>query len=443
VGVRLLPACDVARLPGPVRFGTGPRVAGPGPVTLLVTSPKNARPSPRRVVGLAVALGAFGAAATALAWHWDWDSPHPLLNTINRRAAVTASAALTVLMVSVSLAASLTAPGRWRWLAVVATALLWWLAVERFAAPHLAQKLRLQQYYFSKDPDHWPISIGAEGNEDFLRGTPPAREFTPETVNVLFLGDSFTYGNYVAHQQAFPKLVGDRLRTALPGTELRVANFGWTSSSPLLSYRRLLAVGERYHPDVVVLCIDMTDFGDDIRWANVIEKNRVYWLYDKLPITLRAAQACAPKAYERFVAWTVDAPARRFFHSEAPLEETRRHMQPLVDNVAKIRAWCAARGADFVLVALPRSYQHSAREAPANREGNEYEVLGPYALEPFKLFDELRARGEYPVWSLLEAFQTTEVFPVCFEHDPHWTPAGHQVAADALAPPLIELIRAR
>jgi len=427
--------------PYDVRLSRDSPVHPPG--TLLVKPSNDARPSPRRVLGLAVALGAFGAAATALAWYWDWDSPHPVLNTINRRAAVTASIALTVLMVSVSLVAALTARGRRRGLAIVATALMWWIAVERFAAPHLAQKLRLQQYYFAQDPDHWPISIGPEGNEDFLRGTLPASEFTPDTVNVVFLGDSFTYGNYVTAQQTFPKLVGDRLRVALPGTELRVANFGWTSSSPLLSHRRLVAVGERYHPDVVVLCVDMTDFGDDIRWANVIDKNRIYWLYDKLPITLRAAQAIAPRAYERFVAWIVDAPARRFFHSEAPFEETRRYMQPLVDNVAKIHAWCTARGAEFVLVALPRSYQHSAREAPRNKEGKEYEVLGPYALEPFELFDELRARDDYPVWSLLATFQSTEVFPVCFEHDPHWNPAGHQVAAEALAPPLIELVRAR
>jgi hypothetical protein len=321
--------------------------------------------------------------------------------------------------------------------------LVWWLAVERFAAPHLVFKLRLVQYFSAQDPDHWPKGSGGDWNEHALRGTPAAREFTPESLNVVFLGDSFTFGQGVTPKQSFPSLVGDALRAALPEAEVRVANFGWSSSSPLLSLSRLEAIGAHYHPDFVVMCVDMTDFGDDIRWANLIEKNRIYWLYDKLPITLRAAQALAPDAYERFVAWTVDAPARRFFHSEAPFAETRRHKQPLGDNRDAIPAGCAARGAELVLVALPRSYQHSAREAPSNWEADEYEVLGPYALEPFKLFDELRASREYPVWSLLEAFQTTEVFPVCGERDPHWNPAGHRVAADALAPRLIELVRAR
>lgn len=385
---------------------------------------------------VAAALTVLGAAATGLAWFWSWEGPRA---SIDRRAAVTVCIALTALFVVGSFAARV----RRRKLALVFTVLVWWLAVERFAAPHLVFKLRLVQYFAAQDPDHWPKGVGSDGNEDALRGTPPARAFTPATLNVLFLGDSFTFGQSVAPKQAFPSLVADRLRAALPEADLRVANFGWSSSSPLLCYRRLVAIGEHYHPDVVVMCVDMTDFGDDIRWANLIEERRIYWLYDKLPITLKAAQLVAPDAYERFVAWTVGAPARRFFHSEAPYAETRRHMQPLVDNVGKLHAWCAARGAEFVLVALPRSYQHSAREAPSNWEGDEYEVLGPFALEPFKLFDELRERGEYPVWSLLEAFRTTEVFPVCFEHDPHWNPAGHQVAAEALAPRLIELVRAR
>jgi len=389
-----------------------------------------------RPLALAAALLALGAVASAAAWFWPWDGPRA---PIDRRAAVTACIALTALAV----AASLAARARRRGLALALTACVWWLAVERFAAPHLVFKLRLLQYFAAQDPDHWPKGSGPDWNEDSLRGTPAAREFTASTLNVVFLGDSFTFGQGVAPKQAFPSLVGDQLRAALPDAALRVANFGWSSSSPLLSYRRLLAIGERYHPDVVVLCVDMTDFGDDIRWGNIIDGRRIYWLYDKLPITLRAAQALAPDLYERFVAWTVDAPARRFFHSEAPFEETRRHMQPLVDNVERIHAWCTARGADFVLVALPRSYQHSAREAPRNWEAKEYEVLGPHALEPFKLFDELRARGTFPVVSLLEAFQTTDVFPVCLEHDPHWIPAGHRVAAKALAPPVLEVVRAR
>lgn len=390
----------------------------------------------RRAAFVPLVVLVLGALATATAWFWPWQG---LRAPIEREATVTVCLALTVLLVAAWFALRL----RRRVLALVATVLLWWVAVETFAAPHLVHKLGLIQYFHAQDPDHWPEGRGPDWNADSLRGTPAPSEFTDETLNVLFLGDSFTFGLKVKSGEAFPALVGKDLKHALPDAPLRVANFGWSSSSPYLSYRRLLAIGARYHPDVVVLCVDMTDFGDDIRWRNLVEGRRIYWLYDKLPITLHYAQVLAPEAYERFVAWTVDAPARRFFHSEAPLDETRRHLEPLAENVADIAAWCRERGADFVLVALPRSYQCSDRESPNNYEASEYTVLGPYALEPFRFFDELRARVEYPVFSLLDAFRTTETFPTCFENDPHWLPAGHRVAADALTPMLVPIVTAR
>jgi hypothetical protein len=393
------------------------------------------QPLPTRAARAALLLG-LGAVATATAWWWPYAGP---LAGINRKAALVGALAISALLVLLPFALG----ARWRVLATGVTVVLWWLGVETFAAPHLVHRLKLVQYFAAKDPDHWPAANPAQTNEDALRATPPAREFGPDTLNVLFLGDSYTYGLFVQPNEAFPSLVRDALSAAHPERALRFANFGWSSSSPLLSYRRLLAIGDRYHPDVVVLCVDMTDFGDDIRWGNIIEGRGLYWWYDKTPILLRGFQALAPDSYERFVAWTVDAPSRRFFHSEAPLEETRRHMEPLAENVDRIHAWCTERGAEFVLVVLPRSYQHSTRESPRNKEAAEYEVLGPYALEPFKYVDELRDRGKYPVWSLLEAFQQTDVFPVCFDHDPHWVPAGHRVAADALIPMLEPVIEAR
>ncbi|MEZ6017413.1 MAG: SGNH/GDSL hydrolase family protein [Planctomycetota bacterium] len=391
----------------------------------------------RRPLVQVLALLLCGAGAAALAWRWPYEGPRaPIL----REATTTGVLAVTGLLLMLLVAARF----RPRVMSVALALCAWWIAVETWAAPHLVFQFRLLQYFAAQDPDHLPKGVGPDWNSDSLRGTPAPSAFTEDTTNVVFLGDSYTYGLHLkSSKEAFPTLVAEGLRAAEPDIALRVANFGWSSSSPYLSFRRLQSIGDHYHPDIVVLCIDMTDFGDDIRWRNIVEERGIYWFYKRLPITLRIAQLLAPDAYERFVAWTVDAPARRFFHSEAPLEETRRHMEPLVGNVADIYAWCTERGADFVLVVLPRSYQHSRRESPNNHEGDEYEVLGPYALEPFKFFDELRARVPYPIVSLLSAFQTTDVFPLCFDHDPHWLPAGHRVAADALIPELLPRVRAR
>jgi hypothetical protein len=40
---------------------------------------------------------------------------------------------------------------------------------------------------------------------------------------------------------------------------------------------------------------------------------------------------------------------------------------------------------------------------------------------------------DYPIYSILRDFQETDLFPTCFENDPHWNPNGTSVAAVAIA----------
>lgn len=319
----------------------------------------------------------------------------------------------------------------WTPIALVA----WWLALETLAAPLLVRTFTLSSYVLIRDVDHRPPPHAERDfNSDGLRGTSEPETFRPEDLNLLFLGDSFTYGYRVAAQQAFPLRTASLLTRAHPEWRLHAANFGWISASPFLALRRLAEIGERYHPDVVVLCVDMTDFHDDIRYRNMLERRGLYRLYPRMPLALKLFETLAPGLYERAVTASVgNMPRARFFASEAPLAETRPYCAPLVESCAEIRAWCRARAVQFVLVVLPRSYQYSARESPRNWERERYTVLGPYACAPFDLFRELSAQVDYPIVPLLEAFQQTTVFPTCFRDDPHWNEDGHGVAARALA----------
>jgi hypothetical protein len=165
----------------------------------------------------------------------------------------------------------------------------------------------------------------------------------------------------------------------------------------------------------------------------MLDRDGLYALYDRIPITLHYFRAWVPETYARFLSWTVGgAPTKRFFITEAPLDETRPWFEPLVANVKKIDAWCRARGADFVLVIMPRAYQCNARECPHNWEAAEYTVLGPYCLEPFRYFDELRSKVDFPIVSLLDDFKSSTEFPLYCDNDPHWNAAGQRVAARAL-----------
>lgn len=308
--------------------------------------------------------------------------------------------------------------------------------IEGFIAPRLAAHLTLRNYYYARDPDHRPKSTDRRKgfNSDSLRCRHQPAEFQPAGLNVVFLGDSFTYGLRLEPGQSFPAKVERYLRGAFPDRDLKVANFAWTSSSPFLSLRRLVEIGERYHPDFVVLCIDMTDFMDDIRWNYMLERQGIYWFYDKIPLTLKIVERFLPALYDRLYAWTgLDMPTERFFISEQPLELSRPYTRPLVENLTKIHAWCMAHAARFLVLVLPRTYQYSARECPNNWEAEHYTELGAYALEPFRFFEELAQEVDYPIHSLLADFQTTDVFPTAFDDDPHWNDAGATVAAEAIA----------
>jgi hypothetical protein len=49
------------------------------------------------------------------------------------------------------------------------------------------------------------------------------------------------------------------------------------------------------------------------------------------------------------------------------------------------------------------------------------------------LFREIELNLACPVYSLLPTFLETEVFPTCFEDDPHWNADGARVAAERIA----------
>jgi len=329
-------------------------------------------------------------------------------------------------------------------LALPLALLAWWLCVERFAAPNWIDLFGLWQLAIIRDVDHRPDGSGGQFNEDSLRWTRSPTEFHADGTNLLFLGDSFTFGALVPPNKAFPSLVQASLKERFRGADVKVANFAWVSSCPFLSLRRLREIGDKYSPDIVVECVDMTDFFDDIVTENMLHRRGMYALYDVLPLTLRVWHALAPDSYVHVLSWTVGGmPEQRFFHSLQPLEESRHFCEPLLGHLRETQAWARERGAEFVVFVLPRSYQYSDKECPKNWEKDMYVPLGPHATEAFRWFDEIRPQVDFPIVSLLETFQQNTEFPTCMEGDPHWNATGHRVAAEAVLQTLLPLVEKR
>ena len=104
-----------------------------------------------------------------------------------------------------------------------------------------------------KNVDHRMKPHTRETNGDGIRDAREADAYREEDWNIVFLGDSFVYGLGVERDEAIPRQFEQILAQRSPEKRIRAANFGWVSSSPLLSYRLLRDIGRRYKPDVVVM----------------------------------------------------------------------------------------------------------------------------------------------------------------------------------------------
>lgn len=286
------------------------------------------------------------------------------------------------------------------------------------------------------DPDHRlrPLDQGVGTNSDGLRYRFEAEEIPDAGFRVLFLGDSFVFGSGLGRENALPQRFERGLRQTLGTQQVHVVNAAWPSASPMLALRLLQDLGERYRPDLILYGFDMTDFRDDLMYRNLLEKRGIYRLIDIMPASLwLAGRVVREVPAERLYEMVFRMPRDRFFAVNRPLIETRRNMMPVWQKLVEIERFSRQQlHADFRLIVLPRNFQYSDRESPNSWERGDYENLGPWVKEPFRFFEEQAVEAPFEVHSLLPAFEETEVFPTCYVGDPHWTPAGTQVAADAL-----------
>lgn len=305
--------------------------------------------------------------------------------------------------------------------------------------------------------DHRMKPNGVEINTDGIRFLAEAETLADDDFVILVLGDSFVFGFQLPYAQSLPYALEERLRARRCEVPVRTVNFGWTSSSPLLSLRLLREIGHRYRPDLVLYALDMTDFQDDIRYERLLRRSDDFEP-DGSEVIDQIARRLAPGLFGdrpellmRVGALWRRAPAHarqlaglphwkeRFFVTAHPLEDTReaieygtaRHLAAMADFTQEVL------GAQLGLVLYPRAYQYSERESPENWEAGRYERLGPYVREPFRYFEEVASELSYPVLSLWSDFVDTDRFPLFFEDDPHWNADGAAFAAEALEAALL------
>jgi hypothetical protein len=301
--------------------------------------------------------------------------------------------------------------------------------------------------YYALDLDHRPRPYTHGGNEDGVYTSRPASAFTREGFNIICLGDSFTANRHLEPEDRWPDRLETLLRRRCAGSEIRVANFGWISSSPVLEARRLREIGARYHPALVVQAVDMSDFHDDLRATARIRALKLEGGGGQ--VTLAQAMGVAMSRLlgtEDYGEWLraraaaagprparPEIPARRYFPLFQRLSVSEPYLETTWAAILETERLAHALGARFALLVLPRYQQYNRSEAPRDREKSAFPASDEFVLEPIRFFEERRRVAAFPIHSVREEFLHAGVFPTCREDDPHWNAAGNRVTAEAVA----------
>jgi hypothetical protein len=304
--------------------------------------------------------------------------------------------------------------------------------------------------------DHRSRPDGHDINSDgaYFRGE--AKDVQSEDFVILFLGDSFTFGPFLPYEESYPYQVERMLGESSCRQPVRAVNFGWVSSSPLLGLRLLRDIGAKYKPDLLVYTLDMTDFDDDLRYEAALRYQRPAGDLNTVSLGRLLLRATPVRGLERrWQSWLGRArrptqrdgtlscedvlSGARFFVTARPLAQTRPWIEAgVMRNLGAMYDLAHSElGIPMLLVVPPRAYQYSEVECPRNWEASSYEIMGPYALDPFRYFDGVAPRLSYPVLTLLQTFRDAHDFPLFRDDDPHWSAAGTRLVAEAVARELI------
>lgn len=288
------------------------------------------------------------------------------------------------------------------------------------------------------NPDHRiPPNSASDINDDGLRSRRTAADFREEDFNIIFLGDSFTYGLWLQDHEAIPAQFEKIAREKYPKARINVVNFGWVSSSPLLSLRLLKDIGKKYHPDLIIQVIDMTDVGDDMYYDAILNHRGIYTIGRYMPTLTLLLQ----KAIREHTEWdTVSQalfglPRKHYFIVEQPIEQSAYAFDFMKTHIDETYMYAKDElSAKYMMVVIPRYFQYRPSESPGDWEAKmgEYSVPGPYSLEPFKYYDRMKKQVPYPVYSLLDDFKNTPLKQTVFPNDAHPNSDGAAFAAQAI-----------
>lgn len=322
--------------------------------------------------------------------------------------------------------------------------------------------------------DHGEFSTRVRINSQGLRDVEHRYTKPPGTYRILVLGDSYMEALQVKLEEIFPRLLEAHL-AASAAKPVEVINTGvsaWGTDNEYLFFRR---EGYRYQPDLVLLvfttCNDIRENYEPynrmvvganlgkpnftVNGAGLLEQHNgeppsppVPWwrehmyvgqfLYVQLGGRLvlpGTKQVGIPPPKDPKAPWI---PPNMFVYNPEYRQEVEEAWRVTRALILAIRDEATAHKAKFAVVVHngPWVYYEDRWDFMFMRDSNARATWD--RRKPDRLASEFLSAEHIPFVNLFDAFDAAKnQGPLFFHVDPHWTPAGHRVAAQTVAEFLI------
>jgi len=308
------------------------------------------------------------------------------------------------------------------------------------------------------------FEVSYEINSYGLRDHEYPLQKPPSTYRILMLGDSYTFGIGNNLEDTFSKRLEKKLNSQNKSLHFEVINGGCSSYSPLLEYLFLIRKGLALNPDLVILNYDISDVQDDTKYSGIAEFDSTghpirvppvevqYYFQEikkgfrsRIPFLQNSAlyqfvmeryyqvvrKRDAPLFYEqaKIIAGNID------YDRDLPMRENAGDWKKYFENSAHylkmIQELLKSKNISFVITAYPYGTLVSEKEWAIGRKLRGFDEK-IYSTKLFDYLEEFCRSERIPFLNMTPDFLNSKEFPLFYSYDGHFTPAGHEVAAQSL-----------
>lgn len=278
------------------------------------------------------------------------------------------------------------------------------------------------------------------GQSGLRRADPRPRQ--PNTVRVLILGDSLTWGFGVADEETFVVRLETLLATTYPELDIQVLNGGVPGYSTADQLAFLQSRGARLKPDLVIVqFLSVNDLQDNRTPASTWATIQDGMLAHRAPVSEKGAVSSLPF---RMRLWLrTNSHLARFAFDTIGYQGARFGILRQVDVLGEenFSKEDAQVGTELLVQIARTATELGAQSLFLYTTGQAQIIQDSYERPRSASVVENAAQQALVPWvdAAQQLQQRPDRYQLYYAMDGHWTPAGHRAMAEILADELMEL----